>query len=80
MVRLHKINYRLSQLARLEGQVAVEVLMDRCPDLHLKAGQIIEYQPNFLYRTMKSLELAWMPPVSDESSENLEQTASPELL
>ncbi len=75
------IHYCLgSQLARLEGQVAVEVLMDRCPDLHLMADQVIEYQPNFLYRTMKSLQLVWTPPASGKRSSNVAQTATSEIL
>ncbi|PJE79603.1 putative cytochrome P450 YjiB [invertebrate metagenome] len=48
-----------SQLARLESQIAVEVLMDTCRNLQLKPGFRAEYLPNFLYRTMKCLPLAW---------------------
>jgi cytochrome P450 len=48
-----------SQLARLEGKVAVEVLMDRAPNLRLVPGQKLEYLPNFIYRTLKGLELEW---------------------
>lgn len=51
-----------AQLARLEGRVALEVLIDRLPNLRLADGQKFEYLPNFLYRTLKRLDLQWDAP------------------
>ncbi|MGI9274016.1 MAG: cytochrome P450 [Endozoicomonas sp.] len=48
-----------SQLARLEGVVAIEVLLERCRNLSLEPGFKLEYLPNFLYRAMKSLNVVW---------------------
>jgi cytochrome P450 len=54
------IHYCLgSQLARLEGIVAIEVLLSRCKNLRLQEDFSIEYLPNFLYRAMKSLDVEW---------------------
>ena len=49
-------------LARYEGRVALEVLLDRLPNLRLAAGQELEHHPHFFLRGLKSLELEWQTP------------------
>jgi cytochrome P450/nitrite reductase/ring-hydroxylating ferredoxin subunit len=46
-------------LARYEGRVALDVLLDRLPNLRLVPGQILEHHPHFFLRGLKHLELEW---------------------
>jgi cytochrome P450/nitrite reductase/ring-hydroxylating ferredoxin subunit len=46
-------------LARYEGRVALDVLLDRLPNLRLAPGQELEHHPHFFLRGLKSLELEW---------------------
>ena len=48
-----------SQLARLEGVLAIETLFSRCENLSLAPDFKLRYLPNFLYRTMSSLDVRW---------------------
>jgi cytochrome P450 len=45
-------------LARLEGRVALEVLVERLPDLRL-AGDEVRYHPVFSIRSLQSLAVTW---------------------
>jgi cytochrome P450 len=46
-------------LARSEGRVALEALLDRLPNLRLAGGQTPEHHPHFFLRGLKRLALAW---------------------
>jgi cytochrome P450/nitrite reductase/ring-hydroxylating ferredoxin subunit len=46
-------------LARYEGRVALDVLLDRLPNLRLVPGQVLEHHPHFFLRGLKHLELEW---------------------
>jgi cytochrome P450/nitrite reductase/ring-hydroxylating ferredoxin subunit len=46
-------------LARYEGRVALNVLLDRLPNLRLAPGQVLEHHPHFFLRGLKHLELEW---------------------
>jgi cytochrome P450/nitrite reductase/ring-hydroxylating ferredoxin subunit len=46
-------------LARYEGRVALDVLLDRLTNLRLAPGQQFEHHPHFFLRGLKRLELAW---------------------
>ena len=46
-------------LARYEGRIALEAILDRLPNLHLAPGQTIEHHPHFFLRGLKRLELEW---------------------
>src|SRR5262249_51321618 len=46
-------------LARLEGRVALESLIDRLPGLRLAPGQQIEYAVNPIHRGLKQLAIEW---------------------
>jgi unspecific monooxygenase len=49
------IHYCLgAPLARLELQVAIRVLLERCPNLHLVSSDV-KYRPGFVIRGLKSL-------------------------
>ena len=48
-------------LARLEGQVALEVLASRLPSLRLNPEREIPYQPNAAFRGPTDLWLEWDP-------------------
>ena len=48
-----------AQLARYEGRIALETLLDRLPCLRLTPGQLIEHHPHFLIRGLKRLEIEW---------------------
>jgi cytochrome P450 len=45
-------------LARLETQITLELLTTMTPDMELVPGQLIEYSPNALFRSIKSLRVA----------------------
>jgi cytochrome P450 len=46
-------------LARYEGRVALDVLLERLPNLRLASGQRFEHHPHFFLRGLKHLELEW---------------------
>jgi cytochrome P450 len=46
-------------LARAEARVALEVLLDRLPGMHLAPEQDFEHHPHFFLRGLKHLELQW---------------------
>lgn len=48
-------------LARLEGQIALEVLLQRLPGLRLARGQVLKYAPSLVHRGFQQLELEWNP-------------------
>jgi cytochrome P450 len=50
-----------AQLARYEGRIALETLLDRLPHLRMARGQMIERHPHFLLRGLKGLEMEWDP-------------------
>ncbi|MBV8362655.1 MAG: cytochrome P450 [Deltaproteobacteria bacterium] len=50
-----------AQLARYEGRVALESLLERLPNPHLVSGYVIEHHPHFFLRGLKRLELQWDP-------------------
>ena len=47
-------------LARLEGRVALEVLVERLPDLRRATGEV-EYHPVFSIRSLRALPVTWGP-------------------
>jgi cytochrome P450 len=49
-------------LARLETRVALEVLRERLPGLRTSPGFAPEYVPDFYFRHLKHLKIAWDPP------------------
>lgn len=46
-------------LARAEARVALDVLLDRLPNLRLAPGQTLEHHPHFFLRGLKHLRLEW---------------------
>jgi cytochrome P450 len=46
-------------LARLEGQVALETLLRRLPQLRLAPAQELTHTPTLLYRAYERLEVSW---------------------
>jgi len=46
-------------LGRLEGRVALEVLVERLPGLRLAATEPLEFAPNVVIRTLRRLPLRW---------------------
>jgi cytochrome P450/nitrite reductase/ring-hydroxylating ferredoxin subunit len=46
-------------LARAEGRIALDVLLERLPRMHLMRGQHLEHHPHFFLRGLKQLELEW---------------------
>lgn len=48
-----------AQLARLEAQVALELLTDRLPGLRLSAGQEPEWIANPIHRGLRQLHIEW---------------------
>ena len=46
-------------LARAEGRIALDVLLDRLPGMRLAPGQHLEHHPHFFLRGLKRLELEW---------------------
>ena len=55
----HGIHFCLgAPLARLEGQIAFDLILRRFPDLHL-ATDVVEWQPNHIFRALKALPVTW---------------------
>ncbi|MBV8771178.1 MAG: cytochrome P450 [Deltaproteobacteria bacterium] len=50
-----------AQLARYEGRVALESLLERLPNPRLVSGCVTEHHPHFFLRGLKQLELEWDP-------------------
>ncbi|HXR26214.1 MAG TPA: cytochrome P450 [Candidatus Binataceae bacterium] len=46
-------------LARYEGRIALDVLLDRLPNMRLAPGQALEHHPHFFLRGLKRLDLQW---------------------
>ena len=46
-------------LARYEGRVALDVLLDRLPSMRLASNQRLEHHPHFFLRGLNRLELEW---------------------
>lgn len=46
-------------LARLEVRVALEVLVERLPGLHLKSGHAVRFKPNAAFRGPEALPVRW---------------------
>jgi hypothetical protein len=56
----HGLHYCLgAPLARLEARIAIAVLVQRLPTLHLVPGQTITYLPSLLNRALQHLEVRW---------------------
>ena len=49
-------------LARFEGRIALEALLDRLPQMQLAPGQAFDHHPHFFLRGLKRLELEWRTP------------------
>lgn len=49
-------------LARFEGRIALEALLDRLPQMQLAPGQAFDHHPHFFLRGLKRLELEWRAP------------------
>lgn len=48
-----------SQLAKIEARIALELLVERLPDLRLVDDQDLTYFPNITFRGPEALRLAW---------------------
>jgi cytochrome P450 len=48
-----------ASLARMEARVALEVLLDRLPDLALVPGRPLDYLPSLATRSLTHLQLQW---------------------
>lgn len=48
-----------ARLARLEGEIAIETLSQKLPNLHLVKDQDLQYSPNITFRGPKELLVDW---------------------
>jgi cytochrome P450 len=48
-----------ASFVRLEARIALEVLVQRLPDMHLVPVQPITYLPNLLNRALQHLQVHW---------------------
>jgi cytochrome P450 len=56
----HSMHYCLgAPFVRLEARIALEVLVQRLPDVHLVPGQPITYLPSLLNRALQHLQVHW---------------------
>jgi len=56
----HGIHFCLgARLARLEGEIAIETLTSRLPNLRLVKDQELVYSPNITFRGPKQLQVEW---------------------
>ena len=56
----HGIHHCLgAPFVRLEARIALEVLVQRLPDVHLVPAQAITYLPNLLNRALQHLQVHW---------------------
>jgi cytochrome P450 len=56
----HGIHYCIgAPFVRLEARIAIEVLVQRLPDLHLVSEQTLTYLPNLLNRALQHLQVCW---------------------
>ena len=46
-------------LARLEGKIALETLLQRLPNLHLRQEQVLTHVSTLLHRSYEHLEVLW---------------------
>ena len=54
------IHFRIgAPLARYEGRIALDVLLDRLPNMRLAAGQASAHHPHFFLRGLKRLDVEW---------------------
>jgi cytochrome P450 len=56
----HGIHHCLgASFVRLEARIALEILVQRLPDLHLVPTQTITYLPSLLNRALQHLQVRW---------------------
>src|SRR5215813_11237448 len=48
-----------ASLVRLEARIALEILVQRLPDVHLVPAQTITYLPSLLNRALQHLQVRW---------------------
>jgi cytochrome P450 len=46
-------------LARYEGRVALDALLERLPGIRLAPGQVLQHHPHFFLRGLRQLVLEW---------------------
>lgn len=54
-------------LARLQARIAVQVLLQRLPNLRQQSGQVLEFEPSPFYRELKHLIVEWDTPATKPS-------------
>ncbi|KST65714.1 cytochrome P450 [Mastigocoleus testarum] len=48
-----------SYLAKVQGRIAIQVLLQRLPNLRRKQNQLLEFEPNLIFRILKGLIVEW---------------------